>query len=162
MSCLQNYVANLHLKTLKLKFKGWTQVSKTRIACDDSLMWEKIHVEIEYLKLEFPILHIPQTDLFLLLLSRSDSSSSYPIWSSVLLPLLFFFFLLICSSIEIESYRLGFTFYKLESIRLKDLCGRKPPNQQVELESLRLKFILNSHQWNTRCYFTESFLTHAN
>ena len=44
------------------------------------------------------------------------------------------------SSIEIESYRLGFTFYKLESIRLKIYMTKKPPEQQVKLEFLRLEF----------------------
>ena len=110
---------------------------------DGSLTWKKIHVE--YLKFMFPILHIPRIHLFFfflnsfLLPSRSDSFSSCSIWSSALLPFLFFlpnlvlsfgFDLVFCSSIllllssrsssiEIESYRLGFTFYKLESIRLR-------------------------------------------
>ena len=123
---------------------------------------------IENLKLKFPILHIPRIDLFFfflnsfLLPSRFDSSPSCSIWSSVLLPfhLFFFFFflpnlvlssgsdLILCSSssssrsssIEIESYRLGFTFYKLESIRLEIYIAKKPPEQQVKLEFLRLKF----------------------
>ena len=97
------------------------------------------------LKLLFPVLHIPRIHLFFfflnsfLLPSRSDSFSSCSIWSSILLPFLFFlpnlvlsygFDLVLCSSIllllssrssstEIESYRLGFTFYKLKSIRLR-------------------------------------------
>ena len=124
-------------------------------------------MEIEYLKLMFPILHIPRIDLFFfflnsfLLPSRFDSSSSCSIWSSVLLPFHFFFFfflpnlvrssgsdLILCSSslssrsssIEIESYRLGFTFYKLESIRLEIYIAKKPPEQKEKFESLRLEF----------------------
>ena len=48
-----NYVANQHLEILKLKFKGEIRVSKTRFVCDGKLMWKKIYVEIEYLKLDF-------------------------------------------------------------------------------------------------------------
>ena len=110
---------------------------------DGGLTWKKIYVE--YLKFMFPILHIPRIHLFFFFLNsfllpfRSDSFSSCSIWSSVLRPFLFFlpnlvlsfgFDLVLCSSIllllssrsssiEIESYRLGFTFYKLESIRLR-------------------------------------------
>ena len=148
--------AKLCSKLASWDSKTWVQpVSKTRIACDGSLMWKKIHVEIEYLKLEFPILHIPQIDLFLLLLSRSDSSSSsYPIWSSVLLPSDLFWiwfgppFLcsgsdLICSSIEIESYRLRFTFYKLESIRLEIYVAK---NHQISK--------WNSSLWDLSLYWT--------
>ena len=69
----------------KLCSKLASRVSKTQVACDGSLMWKKIHVEIEYLKLKFPILHISRTDLFFfflssfLLPSRSNSYASYPI-----------------------------------------------------------------------------------
>ena len=48
-----NYVANQHLEILKLKFKGGIRVSKTRFVCDGKLIWKKIYVEIEYLKLDF-------------------------------------------------------------------------------------------------------------
>ena len=134
--------------------------SKLNLSC----MWWQSDVEknphgIEYLKLEFPILYIPWTDLFFfflnsfLLPSRFDSSSSCSIWSTVLLPFHFFFFffffflpnlvlnsgsnLVLCSSslssrsssIEIESYRLGFTFYKLEFIRLEIYMAKKPLEQ---------------------------------
>ena len=118
------------------------------------------------LKFMFPILHIPRKHLLFfflnsfLLPSRSDSFSSCSIWSSVLLPVLFFlpnlvlsfgFDLVFCSSIllllssrsssiEIEPYRLGFTIYKLESIRLEIYMAKKPPEQQVKLEFLRLEF----------------------
>ena len=99
---------------------------------DGSLTWKKIHVE--YLKFMFPILHIPRIHLFFFFLP--DLILFLPAQSGPLffflpnLVLSFGFDLVFCSSIllllssrsssiEIESYRLGFTFYKLESIRLR-------------------------------------------
>ena len=68
--------------------------------------------------------------LFFFLSSSSSSSSFLPSWSVPLffvpLSLCFLFlcsypiwFVLVCFTIEIESCRLGFTFYKLKSIRLE-------------------------------------------
>jgi len=102
---------------------------------------------------------------------KAKSSSSYPIWSSIFLPLFFFFFffildlflcsLFLCScpiwfvlirfTIEIESWGLGFTFYKLESLRLEIYVAK---NNQINKSNLsiwdsisRLKLSL----WNSRC-----------
>ena len=112
---------------------------------------KKIYMEIEYLKLEFPILHLFLFIFFLnsfLLPSRFGSSflpaRSSPLFSFPPNLVLYFRSNLLCSSILLLLLLLTRVyFYKLESIRLEIYVAKNIQISKWNLSLWNLSFILN-------------------